>query len=190
MNVFGLSPVCWRTRRWWLYVREFAISRKTGYKIFGRYKESGLEALTDRSRRPWRYGNQLPQQVETAIVNLKQEKPYWGARKIRERLLRRFSCEIKVPARSTIHAVLDRHGLVRRRGPKRNRAHGTPLSLGQKPNELWCTDYKGEFLLGNKKYCYPLTVTDHASRYLLLCEALESTCEALAFTAFARLFKE
>src|SRR6266568_4293086 len=128
--------------------REFVISRKTGYKIFDRYKESGLEALTDRSRRPWRYGNQLPQQVEAAILNLKREKPYWGARKIRERLLRRFSCEVKVPARSTIHAVLDRHGLVQRRGRKRNPAQGTPLSLGQKPNELWCTDYKGEFLLG------------------------------------------
>jgi transposase InsO family protein len=170
--------------------REFAISRKTGYKIFDRYKESGLEALTDRSRRPWRYGHQLPQPVETAILHLKQEKPHWGARKIRERLLRRFSCEVKVPARSTIHAVLDRHGLVRRRGPRRNRAHGTSLSLGQKPNELWCTDYKGEFLLGNKKYCYPLTVTDHASRYLLLCEALESTRESLAVTAFQRLFQE
>jgi transposase len=81
--------------------REFAISRKTGYKIFDRYKESGLEALTDRSRRPWRYGNQLPQQVEAAILNLKREKPYWGARKICERLLRRFSCEVKVPARSS-----------------------------------------------------------------------------------------
>jgi transposase InsO family protein len=170
--------------------REFAISRKTGYKIFDRYKESGLEALTDRSRRPWRYGHQLPHQVETAILHLKQEKPHWGALKIRERLLRRFSCEVKVPARSTIHAVLDRHGLVRRRGPRRNRAQGTSLSLGQAPNELWCTDYKGEFLLGNKKYCYPLTVTDHASRYLLLCEALESTCESLAFTAFERLFQE
>ena len=77
---------------------EFAISRKTGYKIFDRHKEFGLEALTDRSRRPWRYGNQLPQQVETAIVHLKQEKPHWGARKIRERLLRRFSSEVKVPA--------------------------------------------------------------------------------------------
>src|SRR6266550_8722140 len=61
--------------------REFAISRKTGYKIFDRYKESGLEALTDRSRRPWRYGNQLPQQVEAAILCLKREEPYWGARK-------------------------------------------------------------------------------------------------------------
>ena len=131
--------------------REFAISRKTGYKIFDRYKEYGLEALSDRSRRPWRYANQLPQQVEAAILHLKREKPYWGARKIRERLLRRFSCEVKVPARSTIHAVLDRHGLVQRRGRRRHHAQGTPLSLGQKPNELWCTDYKGEFLLGNKK---------------------------------------
>jgi len=77
--------------------REFSISRKTGYKIFDRYKESGLEALTDRSRRPWRYGHQLPQQVETAILHLKREKPYWGARKIRERLLRRFSGEVRVP---------------------------------------------------------------------------------------------
>ncbi len=116
--------------------------------------------------------------------HLKREKPYWGPPKIRERLLRRFSCEVKVPARSTIHAVLDRHGLVRRRGPKRNRAQGTPLSLGQKPNELRCTDYKGEFLLGNKKYSYPLTVTDHTSRNLLICEALESTWESLAFTVF------
>lgn len=67
---------------------------------------------------------------------------------------------------------------------------GTPLSPGQAPNQLWCADYKGEFLLGNKKYCYPLTVTDHASRYLLLCEALESTRMDMAFTAFERLFKE
>ena len=59
--------------------REFAISRKTGYKIFDRYKESGLEILTDRSRRPWRYVNQLPQQVETAILHLKREKPHWAA---------------------------------------------------------------------------------------------------------------
>ena len=110
--------------------------------------------------------------------------------KIRELLLRRLPGEVRVPAKSTIHAVLDRHGLVKRMGRKRGRAHGTPLSPGQTPNELWCADYKGEFLLGNKKYCYPLTVTDHASRYLLLCEALESTRLELAFTAFERLFKE
>jgi transposase InsO family protein len=173
-----------------LLCREFNISRKTGYKIFDRYKECGLEGISDRTRRPHRYGNQLPVQVETAILTLKQDRPHWGARKIREKLLRRFASEVKVPAQSTIHAVLDRHGLVKRMGRRRGRAEGTALSLGQKPNELWCTDYKGEFLLGNQKYCYPLTVTDHASRYLLLCEALESTRETLAITAFERLFKE
>jgi transposase InsO family protein len=62
--------------------------------------------------------------------------------------------------------------------------------LGQRPNELWCTDYKGEFLLGNHQYCYPLTVTDHASRFLLTCEALSSTRENYAFTVFERLFRE
>lgn len=170
--------------------REFDISRKTGYKIFDRYKECGLEGISDRSRRPYRYGNQLPVQVETAILALKREKPHWGARKIREKLLRRFASEVKVPAQSTIHAVLDRHGLVKRMRRRRGHAEGTSLSLGQTPNELWCTDYKGEFLLGNQKYCYPLTVTDHASRYLLLCEALESTRETLAITAFERLFQE
>src|ERR1700732_800819 len=169
--------------------RGFCISRKTGDKIFDRYQECGMQGLTDRSRRPYRYANRLPFQVENFILNVKHEHPSWGARKIRERLLRRFS-GIPIPAKSTIHAVLDRGGLVERRGRMRRRAHGTPLSLGQQPNELWCTDYKGEFLLGNHQYCYPLTVTDHASRYLLTCEALSSTKEKYAFTVFERLFKE
>jgi transposase InsO family protein len=170
--------------------REFGISRKTGYKIFDRYKEHGLAALSDRSRRPVHYANQLPQQVETLIVSLKRDKPHWGARKIRELLLRRLRSEVRVPANSTIHAVLDRHGLVARLGKRRNRATGTPLSQGAAPNDLWCADFKGEFKLGNDRYCYPLTVTDHASRFVLLCEALESTREDLAFTAFERLFGE
>jgi transposase InsO family protein len=170
--------------------RDFGVSRKTGYKIFDRYKEHGLTALSDRSRRPVRYANQLPQQVESLIVQLKAEKPYWGARKIRELLVRRLDGDVRVPAKSTIHAVLDRHGLVKHGGGPRHRARGTPLSEGATPNDLWCADFKGEFKLGNGRYCYPLTVTDHASRFLLLCEALESTREDLACTAFERLFHE
>jgi len=170
--------------------REFGISRKTGYKIFERYEQCGLEGLSDRTRRPFRYANQLPEQVEAAIVSAKREKPHWGARKIRERLVRRLPHAIKVPASSTIHAVLDRHGLVTRAARSRPRAAGTPLSDGLSPNDLWSTDYKGEFQLGDKSYCYPLTVTDHASRYLLLCEAMESNRQELAFRAFERLFKE
>ncbi len=95
-----------------------------------------------------------------------------------------------MPAKSTIHAVLDRHGLVRRMGRKRHRAAGTPLSEAAAPNDLWCADYKGEFQLGNRSWCYPLTVTDQASRFVLLCEALQATREDLAFTAFERLFAE
>jgi transposase len=87
--------------------REFGISRKTGYKIFDRYQECGVQRLTDRSRRPFRYINQLPFQVDNYILNVKREHARWGARKIRERLIRRFS-GIPIPAKSTIHAVRDR----------------------------------------------------------------------------------
>src|SRR5438067_9561225 len=170
--------------------REFGVSRKTGYKLLDRYKEHGLTALSDRSRRPVRYANQLPQQIESLIVRLKAEKPHWGARKIRELLVRRLDGDVRVPAKSTIHAVLDRHGLVKRGGGPRHRARGTPLSQGTLPNDLWCADFKGEFKLGNGRYCYPLTVTDHASRFLLLCEALEATREDPACMAFERLFCE
>jgi transposase InsO family protein len=173
-----------------LLCRDFGISRKTGYKIFNRYKEHGLVALTDRSRRPVRFANQLPVQLENLIVRFKRNKPHWGARKIRELLIRRLPGDYRIPAKSTVHAVLDRHGLVKRMGRKRNRASGTPLSDGALPNELWCADYKGEFKLGNRKYCYPLTVTDHASRFLLMVEGLDSTRQETAFTAFERLFAQ
>jgi putative transposase len=91
--------------------REFDVSRKTGYKIFQRYKDCGLEGLTDRSRRPYRQAKQLPFQIEKLIVQLKRERPSWGAPKIREKL-RRLHSDIPTPAISTVHAVLDRHGLV------------------------------------------------------------------------------
>ncbi len=82
------------------------------------------------SSRPGSRANQLPQQVESLIVRLKAEKPHWGARKIRELLVRRLGGDVRVPAKSTIHAVLDRHGLVKRGGGPRHRARGTPLSEG------------------------------------------------------------
>ena len=169
--------------------REFGISRKTGYKIYTRYKDCGVEGLTDRSRRPYRQANQLPVQIEALIVGLKKEYPRWGAPKIRERLRRRYP-GVSCPAISTVHAVLDRHGLVRRRRRRRYRAEGTALSRPTTPNALWCADYKGEFMLADRRYCYPLTVTDFASRYLLTCEALATTKEAYAFAVFERAFKD
>jgi len=104
--------------------------------------------------------------------------------------VRKLAGDMRVPAKSTVHAVLDRHGLVARARRRRKKAQGTPLSRGLAPNDLWCADFKGEFKLGNGGYCYPLTVSDHASRQLLLCEALESTREAPALTAFEQLFIE
>ena len=168
---------------------EFGISRKTGYKIFDRYKDDGVAAFTDRSRRPYRQANRLPPQLEAAIVRLKRDYPGWGAPKIREKL-RRQSTAPHLPAISTVHAVLDRHGLVRRRRRRRHAATGTELSRPTVPNALWCADYKGEFMLGDRRYCYPLTITDFASRYLLTCEALLTTQETFAFTVFDQTFKE
>ena len=168
---------------------EFGISRKTGYKIYDRYKDYGVHGLTDRSRRPYRHANQLPLVVETQIVRLKRDYPDWGAPKIREKLRGRCG-PLRCPAISTVHAVLDRHGLVQRRGRRRPRATGTPLSQVSTPNALWCADFKGEFRLGNRRYCYPLTITDFASRYLLTCEALSTTREAYAFAVFERAFKD
>ncbi len=169
--------------------REFDVSRKTGYKIFDRYKDCGLEGLTDRSRRPYRQANQLPFQIEKLIVQLKRERPSWGAPKIREKL-RRLHSDVQTPAISTVHAVLYRHGLVSRGRKRRYKAQGTTLSKPLLPNHLWCADYKGEFMLADRRYCYPLTITDFASRYLLSCEALSSTKETYAFTVFERVFQE
>ena len=135
--------------------RAFGISRKTGYKIFERYKEHGLEALTDRSRRPVRYANQLPQQIENLIVVAKREKPHWGARKIRERLVRRLDGDIRVPAKSTIHAVLHRHGLVKSRGGRgtgrparrsrpapRQTSSGAPISRASSSSAMAATAFR------------------------------------------------
>lgn len=169
--------------------REFQISRKTGYKIWTRYQASGLEALSDRSRRPYKQANRLPMQIENLIVSLKEEKPTWGAPKIRERLKQKYP-DVPVPATSTVHAVLDRHGLVVPKKRRRYKAEGTLLQSTNDPNELWCADYKGQFLLGDKTYCYPLTITDFASRYLLSVEALDTTKEQFAFTVFENTFKE
>ena len=171
--------------------RQFGNSRKTGYKIWDRYRQEGLEALCDRSRRPVRYANQLPDQIERLIVETKRGKPHWGARKIRELLVRRLAGEVRIPAKSTVHAVLDRHGLVKRaRQRRRFKAEGTVLSQAAAPNDLWCADFKGEFKTGDGRTCYPLTVSDQASRMILCCEALESTREAPVIEAFVRLFQE
>jgi putative transposase len=148
-----------------------------------------VEGLTNRSRRPYRHARQLPFQIEKYIIQLKQEHPCWGAPKIRERLRRKHS-EVHCPAISTVHAILDRHGLVKRRRRRVYKPEGTVLSRPHAPNDLWCADYKGEFMLADKRYCYPLTISDFASRYLISCEALASTQAMYAFSVFERAFRD
>jgi len=175
-----MAPLC----------REFNIARKTGYQIWERYKRFGQEAFLEQKRTPYRYANKLPVQLEMLILDLKKEYPDWGAPKIREKILRRHA-DVKLPAISTIHAVLDRHGLVKSSLRRRRfKAQGTILTDVKNPNDLWCADYKGDFMLGDKRYCYPLTITDYASRFLFSAEALSSTKEDFAFEVFTRIFKE
>ena len=169
--------------------REFGISRKTGYKIFTRYKDVGLEGLTDRSRRPYRQANRLPFQVETLILGLKREHPSWGAPKIREKLRRRFS-DMRPPAISTVHAVLDRNGLVthgRERHYQRPRHHAIHSHHAERS---LVRGLQGRVHAQRRRYCYPLTITDFATRYLICCDALTSTHAKPAFTVFERAFKD
>ena len=174
-----MAPLC----------REFGISRVTGYKIFNRYKDCGLQGLNDRSRAPYRQANHLPYQVERTILGIKKEHPSWGARKIRDKLIKQFPM-VPPPATSTIHAMLDRHGLLKRKKRRRYKAEGTPLVPAHQPNELWCADDKGAFMLGNKQYCYPLTISDYSTRYLIGCEGVKSTKADIAFTVFESTFKD
>ena len=165
--------------------RDFDISRKTGYKFWKRYKENGH--VLPGSSRPFRLANQLPEQTEALILRLKQKSPHWGARKIRELFRRKYS-DFRLPATSTFHAVFSRNGLVKKMKKRVYKAEGTKMSVSSQPNDLWYTDYKGEFIV-NGKYCYPLTITDDKSRFLLCCEGLSSTKESYAFEVFKRVFK-
>ena len=171
--------------------REFGISRKTGYKFERRYEEHGPNGLYDFSRRPKRLARQISAGIQTTILNLKLEKPTWGAAKIAE-VLRRKHPEMEMPVRSTIHDLLDRHGLVKKRSTRR-RYHAYPTLREEDiktANQLWCADYKGQFRMANAKYCYPLTITDFHSRYLLGCEAMNSTQSESAKQGFEWSFRE
>lgn len=167
--------------------REFEISRKTGYKLIHRYETAGGFAFGDLPRTPKTHPNQTPLPMENDIINLRQEHPTWGAPKIKSYLER---TKTNVPAKSTVHCILQRNDLikVRQRRSLIAKSKGTHLSVAEAPNDLWCVDFKGQFRLGNKKYCYPLTVSDEFSRFVLACEAFESTAESPCIEAFHRLF--
>jgi transposase InsO family protein len=128
--------------------------------------------------------------VVNALVELRHRHPTWGAKKLLAFLARRHP-DWNLPGRSVTCALLKRRGLVLRKTPRRAIGHpGKPSPLILAPNHVWCADFKGQFRMGNGQYCYPLTVTDGHSRFLLGCQGLTSTAVRGAKPVFSRLFHE
>jgi transposase InsO family protein len=169
---------------------QYGISRKTGYKWIDRYSERGPAGLEANSRRPLSSPNATPSHVVNALLQLRRRHPTWGAKKLLKILAGRHP-DWDLPTRCVACALLKRHGLVRRKTARRVIGHpGKPASLILAPNHVWCADFKGQFRMGNGQYCYPLTVTDGFSRFLLGCHGLPSTAVAGTKPIFTRLFQE
>jgi len=168
----------------------YQISRKTAYKWIDRYLKEGPKGLENRSTKPKNPAKKTPQAIEKTIVELRQKHPTWGAKKLLPMLIKHFP-NIDPPARSTIFDILKRNNLIPKRRRRRSPAHpGKPIVDMDSPNQTWCADYKGQFRMMNGEYCYPLTITDGYSRYLIKCKALPSTELAAAQNVFKSAFRE
>jgi transposase InsO family protein len=164
--------------------REFGISRKTGYKLLARFEADGVDAVLDRSRRPRSSPYRTPDPIVRFIVEERRAHPTWGPHKLKV-LLQRKNPGVKWPSESTMWSLLKKEGLVP--GRRRRRAvepYTQPLQHATAPNVVWCADFKGQFRMGNGQYCYPLTISDACSRYLLGCVAKG------AMSGFAEVFRE
>lgn len=167
---------------------QFGISRKTGYKWVERYNEEGPQGLTDRSRRPHSFGRATDGRIVDAIVGERLKHPTWGPKKILTVLAPGFP---DLPAISTASEILRRMGLIKgNKRRMRRRRPGCPLSPAGEPNDIWSVDYKGQFRMRNGIYCYPLTVCDVRSRYLLGIDAHDTVSFTKTRQCFTRLFEE
>jgi transposase InsO family protein len=170
--------------------RAFGISRKTGYKFWERFQRQGVRALEDQSRARKQLAHKTPEAIEQLLVAARRAHPSWGGRKLKG-FLEEESPGVILPSAGTIAAILKRHGLVQERKRQRRPARYVgPLTASYGPNEVWAADYKGQFRLGNRQYCYPLTATDLHSRYILAIEALDSTDEEQARSVFEETFSK
>lgn len=180
------------TGRWTMteLTDRFGISRVTGYKWWNRFKEKGLDGLTELSRAPHSCPHHTPPEIEEELVAFRKRYPKWGPETLLE-LVRRKHPDWRLPAYSTAGEILKRHGLVKpRKRRSRPRHPGRPYVDMAEPNDVWAADFKGEFRTKDRKYCYPLTVTDGCSRYLLACKALPSTKHNGSIIEFRRLFRK
>lgn len=170
--------------------REYGISRKTGDKFKQRFKRLGLAGLEEQSRAPHDIPHRTPLELEKLIVAAREKHPSWGPKKLKKDLEDRHKRPF--PAASTIGDILVRKGLVERRRQRVRHRRAWPSGLRQAtvPNEIWCIDYKGQFRLGDRSLCYPLTITDQVSRYILGCEAMAAIREEAARDACEEVFRE
>ena len=194
------SPMDQRTQFIADYLREtlsvtelcdlYRVSRKTAYKWIDRYLRHGPAGLQEHSRRPQHSPNQTAEDIVEALLQARRRHPSWGGKKLLALLHKRHP-SWDLPHRSTVCDILKRHGMVPHTRHRRRIGHpGKPTSLILAPNDLWSADFKGQFKTGNGRYCYPLTVADGFSRYLLGCQGLTSTAVDDAKPVFTRLFKE
>ena len=168
----------------------YAVSRKTGYKWVARYDAGGRPALQDRSRAPHQCPHQISQAVAQLLLTARRQHPDWGPEKLLQWLEPRHPA-VAWPAISTAGDLLARHGLVKKRRRRRPPHHpGVVPPVTTAPNDLWAADFKGQFRTGDRRYCYPLTVTDQHTRYLLGCQGLLSTKGVGVRPIFDRLFRE
>lgn len=167
----------------------YGISRPTGYELLRRVEAEGQAGLRERSRAPQSCPHQTAAEVERLLLGLRA-KYGWGAKKLLQALEKRHP-RIERPARSTVNAILERHGKLHKQRRRRKWRHpgAAPLETDH-PNQVWPVDFKGQFKTRDARYCYPLTVTDHFSRKLLLCQGLLSVRTAGAKPAFRKLFRE
>lgn len=170
--------------------RQFGISRRTGYKWLERYDEQGPPGLLDRPPVARVHPKQTPRDVADALVAARKIHPFWGPRKLRTWLAEREPAR-QWPSASTIGELLKRHGLIRprRRRPRVPRG-ANPVERGMAPNDVWCADFKGQFALGDRTRCYPLTISDEATRYILRCEALANIAHPPVRQHFELAFRE
>src|SRR5687768_7318086 len=168
---------------------EYGISRKTGHKFKKRFEEAGAVGLYDQSRAPRCIPHKTPPEVAELVVAERLRHPTWGPKKLKAVLEERLGH--RLPSATTLGDILVRRGLITRRKLRlRLRPQATTLRRAEAPNEVWCVDYKGQFRLGDRSYCYPLTLTDQFSRYLLGCDAMAAIDEDQAREAMTPIFAE
>jgi transposase InsO family protein len=166
----------------------FGISRKTAHKWIDRFEEAGQSGFHELSRRPRTCPWQTDPAIVKAIADLRLAHPRWGPATLLD-LLRRRHPRARFPSVSTAARILAREGFVRPRRRYRRAHPGCPKSIPQGPNDIWAADYKGQFRLKNGQYCFPLTVSDLASRYLLGVDAHPAISLERSLEHFRRLFE-